>query len=309
MSMNFGLIGTITHDEITFESGQRVTGLGGVLYQAAVLCGLGKKVFLYTNLGEELAEDFDELTKGWPTLKKEVVQRVPGPGNRVQLHYPERGERVEILKSVVPPLGPGPMIENLSELGMLILVINSGFDIRLSDWRDIVHSASCPIWLDIHSLLLSRELNVPRKYLPLDEWRKWAEGVSFLQANVKEVASMLGCSDKVPSEADLFRFGEKAFELGVKAVFLTLGKEGVLVMKPGQSLKIAAPRAGKVVDTTGCGDVFCGGTAVSLASGKDPFEAARLGLELATKAVEVKGIEETFKLVTGYRKDEKQIKI
>jgi len=303
--MNFGLIGTITYDEISFESGQRISGLGGVLYQASVLCGLGKKVFLHTHLGEELVKDVTQLVKEWSTLQKKGVRRVPGPGNRVHLHYPEKGERVEVLESVVPPLDPGPIIEDLPELGMLILVINSGYDIQLSHWRDIVESASCPIWIDVHSLSLSRGLNVPRKYIPLGEWKQWAKGVSFLQANVKEVASMLSAPDDVPSEADLSRFGEKAFELGVKAVFVTLGKEGVLVLKRERSLKIAGLQAGRVVDTTGCGDVFCGGAVVKLASGKDPFDAARYGLELATQAVEVKGIEETFRIARKCREPEK----
>ena len=301
MRMKFGLIGTITHDEITFESGQRITGLGGVLYQAAVLCGLGEDAYLYTSLGEELADEVNRMVKDWPTLRKKGIRQVPGPGNLVHLHYPEKGERIEVLKSVVPPLRPEPVIEDLRELEMLILVVNSGFDIELSGWRQLVRSASCPVWMDIHSLCLSRELNVPRKYLPTSEWKKWAEGVSFLQANVKEVASMRGFPDQVPSEDGLLQFGESAFDLGVKAVYLTLGKEGVFVMKPGNSLKISAPQTEAVVDTTGCGDVFCSGAAVELVSGKDPFEAARFGLDLASKAVEVKGIEETFSLVREYQ--------
>ncbi len=303
--MNFGLIGTITYDEITFESGQRISGLGGVLYQASVLCGLGRDAFLYTNLGEELAGDVNKLVRKWPTLQKKGMRRVPGPGNRVHLHYPEKGERVEVLKSVVPPLDSGPVIEDLSRLGMLILVINSGYDLQLSHWRDIVESASCPIWIDVHSLFLSKEINSPRKYMPLGEWKEWVEGVNFLQANLKEVASMLGTPEDVPSESDLSRFGEKAFELGVEAVFVTLGKEGVLVLKRDRSLKISALQAGTVIDTTGCGDVFCGGAVVKLAMGKDPFDAARFGLELATQAVEIKGIAETFKLVKEYRKADK----
>jgi hypothetical protein len=303
--MNFGLIGTITYDDITFLSGQQISGLGGVLYQASVLCGLGKDVSLHTNLGEELVEDVTQLVRKWSTLQKKSIRRVPGPGNRVHLHYPEKGERVEVLKSVVPPLDPAPIIADLHKLGMLILVINSGYDLELSHWRDIVESASCPIWVDVHSLFLSKELNVPRKYVPMSGWEEWIKGISFLQANVKEVASILGTPDDVPSETDLSRFGEKAFELGVKAVFVTLGKEGVLVLKREQSLKIAALQAGTVVDTTGCGDVFCGGAVVKLASGKDPFDAARFGLELATQAVEVKGIEETFRLARKYREIEK----
>lgn len=305
MNKKFGLIGTITHDVITLESGQSFEGIGGVLYQAAVLCGMGREVFLYTNLGEELEPEVDKITGAWPTLQREGVIRVPGPGNQVHLHYPEKGERIEILKSVVPPLNPSSVLQNIHELEMLILVINSGFDIEFSDWRKIVAAAKCPIWFDIHSLLLSRNLNIPREYLPLFEWKNWIEGVSFVQANTKEVASMLGCPDKVPSDTEMSHYGKMAFDVGVEAVFITLGKEGVFVVTPKDSRKITPPGAEKIIDTTGCGDVFCGTVAVETAEGSDPFNAASFGLKLATKAVEVKGIKETYILV---RENSKKVK-
>jgi len=301
MSIDFGLIGTITSDEVSFDSGQTIRGLGGVLYQAAVLCGLGKDVHLYTNLGEELVQDVEKMVENWPTLRKEGICKVPGLGNQVRLHYPEKGERVETLKSVVPPLNPRQVIEDMPRLGMLILIINSGFDINPSDWRKIVTAAKIPVWLDVHSLPLSRELDVPRKYLPLTEWRKWVEGVSFIQVNEKELSSMLGDPDKTYSEDETLAFGKAAFNLGIKAVFVTLGKEGVLVMKPEESKRIRSPEVKSVVDTTGCGDVFCGGAVVKLAEGQDPFTAASYGLELATKAVSIKGIEESYALARLFR--------
>lgn len=297
MGEKIGLMGTITFDWITHESGASWKGVGGVLYQGAVLCALGKKVFLYTNLGKDLIPEVEKITEGWPTLRKKGIHPVPGSGNQVHLHYPEKGERKEILKSVVPPMNSDPVIQDISELDMLILVINSGFDIELEEWRKIVRSASCPIWLDIHSLALSKELNVPRKYRPLPEWMEWREGATYIQANLKETASMLGHPEKEPSEAEMLQFGEKTFVSGARAVFITLGKEGVLVMTPGRSKKISSIQVDEVVDTTGCGDVFCGGTVAGLSEGEDPFEAAGFGLKLASKAVKARGIEETYIMV------------
>jgi len=305
MSIDFGLIGTITSDEISFDSGQTIRGLGGVLYQAAVLCGLGKEVYLYTNLGEELIQDVEKMIENWPTLRREGICQVPGQGNQVLLHYPEKGERVETLKSVVPPLNPRQIIEDMHKLGMLILIINSGFDIELSDWRKIVAAAKMPVWVDVHSLPLSRELDVPRKYLPLTEWKEWVEGVSFIQVNEEELSSMLGDPDKAYSEDDTIAFGKAAFNLGVKAVFVTLGKEGVLVMTPEETKRVRSLEVRSVVDTTGCGDVFCGAAVVKLAEGQDPFMAGSYGLELATKAVSIKGIEETYMLARRYGEKEK----
>ncbi len=302
MVPNFGLIGSITYDFITSESGMSSEGVGGVLYQAAVLCGFGKNVFLFTNLGQELVPEVERILKGWTTLRREGIAHFPGHGNRVHLFYPERGERVETLKFVVPPLSPGQVIESLPELDMLVLVINSGFDIKLEDWKKIVDVAGCPIWVDIHSLPLAKKLNAQRKYLPLPEWREWTSGVGFLQANAIEVASMLGHPERAASKGELQLFGKMAFELGVEAVFITLSKEGVLVMTSGESRTISPPAVKEVIDTTGCGDVFCGGTLVKLAEGRDPFESASFGLLLATRATRIKGIEETYALACDYRK-------
>jgi sugar/nucleoside kinase (ribokinase family) len=99
----------------------------------------------------------------------------------------------------------------------------------------------------------------------------------------------------------MFEFSRAAFELGIKAVFVTLGKDGVLALVKGESKTIAASTAKEIVDTTGCGDVFCIGTVVELAAGKDPLTSAAFGLRMASEAVGVKGIEETYLLACNHQ--------
>jgi len=292
----FGLIGTITHDFITYESGQTFEGIGGVLYQAAVLCGLGQEVSLYTNLGEELGGPVEAIVQNWRKLGRKGVCLVTGPGNRVRLYYPDQGERIEVLESVVPPLNPALIMADLADLEMLILVVNSALDVKLEDWRTIVDAAKCPIWLDVHSLPLARVLGKKREYLALPEWVEWVRGVDYLQANRQEVASMLGHPPVLASRDELKPFSQRAFELGVKAVFITLAKEGVAVYTPFSSKDISAPAVDSVVDSTGCGDVFCSAAAVRLQEGASPFEAASFGVGLASRAVNVSGLMETYQL-------------
>ncbi|MFZ2052579.1 MAG: carbohydrate kinase family protein [Candidatus Aminicenantales bacterium] len=293
----FGLVGTITQDVITQASGRVLSGLGGILYQAAGLCGLGQEATLHTNVSQELFPQVKSLIDRWPTCGTVGIEIVPGPGNRVFLHYPEEGERVEVLESHVPPLQPNRLLSALPRIGFLVLVLNSGFDITLRDWRRIVRRAKCPIWLDIHSLVLTPELHTARRYRPLPEWRDWAKGVTYLQANRKELAAMLGEPERLPSPEDLELFGDMAFHLGIKAAFVTLGSDGVLVMQRGSSKKMGLPRRGKVVDTTGCGDILCAGAAALLSTGADPVEAAGFGAELASEATGVSGIEQTYDLI------------
>jgi len=293
----FALLGTITHDVITQASGRFLSGQGGILYQAAGLCGLGQHVSLYTHVGQDIFFRIKPVLDSWPTCDSSRIRVFAGPGNSVFLHYPEKGERVEVLESHVPPLQPDGLLQDLPAISFLILVINSGFDISLRDWRRIVRRAECPVWFDVHSLALTLELHSARRYRPLPEWRDWAKGATYLQANLKEVASMLGEPERTPSPDRLSRFGEQAFELGIQTVFITLGAEGVLVLLPGRTKKVGSAKAGNVVDTTGCGDIFCSGAAALLASGADPVEAAAFGSELASEAAGVAGIEPTYNLV------------
>lgn len=293
----FGLIGTITSDYITDDAGVRCEGLGGILYQAAVFCGLKEDVLLAANCGEDLRAEVEALTRDWKTLRRDGLNFVPGAGNRVFLHYSERlKEREEVLESHVPPLEPTKILGALPSLDMLLMVFNSGFDMTLSDWRSIVDRAICPVWLDVHSLVLAKKLHAHREYISLPDWRDYVSGVGYLQANRQEVASLLGHPERLPEAGEISAFVHDAFRVGVRAVFVTMGKDGVLVAAPHEMRTVRAPEANRVVDTTGCGDVFCAKTMQLLALGVPVIEAAEEGVELASLAVSLTGVRETYEL-------------
>jgi len=293
----FAVMGTIGYDVITHEGGEGNSGVGGILYQAAGLCGLGLEVALFANVGEEYVAEVRAITEHWPTCHTEGVRVAPGPGNRVFLHYPARGERVEVLRSHVPPLEAQRIVDGLSGFRMLISVINSGFDIELAAWRRIVDAAACPIWFDVHSLSLTQVVGETRHYRPLLEWPDWVAGVTYLQANVKEVAAMLGDPEGLPGREELLGFGRTAIGLGVKSVFLTMGKDGAMVLTPMGARRLGCREQGRVVDTTGCGDIFCAGAAAMLAAGAAPEEAAAFGIELASESVGVAGVLNAYALI------------
>lgn len=293
----FGLIGTITSDEITLDSGKSNRGLGGILYQAAVLCGLGESVFLYSNCGFDLKPEVADVIGGWGALRTEGLKYVPGPGNRVFLTYDRRArERRETLQSVVPPLQAGRILAGLSRLDFLVMVFNSGYDIPLDEWRRVIVAASCPIWLDIHSLVLARCLCRTRSYAAFPDWRDWVRGVDYLQANLQEAACLLGHPESRPESDELSGLAVEAFKVGVRGVLVTMGEDGVRVETPEGLRVIRPPKADAVIDATGCGDVFAAKTAQSLAHKKPLFESTSAGVDLASLAVRVTGVRETFNL-------------
>ena len=297
----FGLIGTISRDEITCPDGRRLEQLGGILYQAAALCALGEKTVVFANLAEGLAAEVEPLLAAWPTFSRKGLASVTGPGNRVNLFYPPRGERREVLSSAVPALEPGRIVPGLRRIDFLLMVVNSGFDLSLESWRRVVDAASCPVWFDIHSLTLQPSLGVERAYRPIPGWKDWARGTDYLQANRQEIACMLGRPDEEPSAEAIARLCGEALDLGLEAVFVTLGKEGGLVATRRGSPRIGIRDDRTVVDTTGCGDIFAAATASRLARGEDPVSAAAFGLDLASRAAYSAGVREAYDLVRRLR--------
>jgi ribokinase len=69
-----------------------------------------------------------------------------------------------------------------------------------------------------------------------------------------------------------------------RAVVVTLGSEGAVVVEGAHVERISAPEV-EAVDTTGAGDAFCGALAQALDAGADLVEAARWAVRAAATSV------------------------
>jgi adenosine kinase len=87
------------------------------------------------------------------------------------------------------------------------------------------------------------------------------------------------------------RTGRKLEELarGVKALVVTLGAKGSLVMTNGRSLEVPAVPAARVVDPTGCGDAYRAGLLYGIVAGFDLPVAARLASVLGSIKIASRG--------------------
>ena len=82
---------------------------------------------------------------------------------------------------------------------------------------------------------------------------------------------------------------KRLIALGVKNVVMTLGEKGALIVTSSSVVRVPAIRV-KVVDTTGAGDAFNAGLAVSLASGAGLEEAVRFAVVTGGLAVTKEGV-------------------
>jgi ribokinase len=71
---------------------------------------------------------------------------------------------------------------------------------------------------------------------------------------------------------------------GARAVVVTLGADGAVVVDADRAERVAAPRV-RAVDTTGAGDAFCGALAEAMAGGATVVEAARWAVRVAAVSV------------------------
>jgi len=76
---------------------------------------------------------------------------------------------------------------------------------------------------------------------------------------------------------------------GHSLMLVTLGKEGVLVLDNDRQVRVPTVPQENPVDICGAGDSFSAGTALALASGASPDEAAYFGNLVASVTIMKKG--------------------
>jgi ribokinase len=97
---------------------------------------------------------------------------------------------------------------------------------------------------------------------------------TYVTPNESELKIMSGLSpDQTISNEKIIELGRKIVAKGPKAVIVTMGERGVLVISEDDAYHIPSFPV-TAVDTTGAGDSFNGALAVALAEGKSLKEAA-----------------------------------
>lgn len=124
----------------------------------------------------------------------------------------------------------------------------------------------------------------PFRPLPPETLRR----LDVLVANELETAELSGQS--VSSPEDALVAARAILKLGPRAVVVTLGERGAVVVSDDIATHVPAPTT-RVVDTTGAGDAFTGALAAKLAAGASLAEAVPFGVAVASATTERLGAE------------------
>ena len=260
----------------TLEGDLFTTGFGGKgANQAVIAAHCGAEVHFVGKLGRDLfgdsiAENFKKLG-----IDSEYVERSGTPNGVAHIWVDANGEnRIIIIPGANHEIESKKAIEAIESIAGLAVVV-----------------AQCEIKQEVTLAAFSAAkkrgcvtiLN-PAPYQPLSE--ELLAVTDWIIPNETEFKELLG-QDPTSDEA------LKKFRPGKNSI-VTLGSEGaVLISSDGNLSRVSAPTV-NAVDTTGAGDAFVGVFAFGLASGKNPEDAMKLGIKVASMSVTRKGAQSSY---------------
>jgi len=260
----------------TLEGDLFTTGFGGKgANQAVIAAHCGAEVHFVGKLGRDLfgdsiAENFKKLG-----IDSEYVERSDTPNGVAHIWVDANGEnRIIIIPGANHEIESKKAIEAIESIAGLAVVV-----------------AQCEIQQEVTLAAFSAAkergcvtiLN-PAPYQPLS--KELLAVTDWIIPNETEFKELHG---QAPTSDDVL----KSFRPGKNSI-VTLGSEGaVLITSDGNLTRISAPKV-NAVDTTGAGDAFVGVFAFGLASGKNPEDAMKLGVKVASMSVTRKGAQSSY---------------
>lgn len=268
--------------EVLPEPGQTLagqlftTGFGGKGANQAVMAALcGAQVHFVGKLGDDvfgtaIAENFvkvginSEFVEVSSTPNGVAHIWVDGAGENRIIIIPGANHEIEIEKAV-------KAINSIKELSIVVAQCEIKQEVTLAAFKAAKARGCTTILNPAPYQEISAEL------LHLCDW------IIPNETEFRELHGELPTSDEVLKE---FRPG--------KSSIVTLGSKGAVYISPeGEIHRVTAPQV-TAVDTTGAGDSFVGSFAYSLASGKDPLEAMKFGISIASFSVTRKGAQSSY---------------
>jgi ribokinase len=260
----------------TLEGDLFTTGFGGKgANQAVIAAHCGAEVHFVGKLGRDLfgdsiAENFKKLG-----IDSRYVERSDTPNGVAHIWVDANGEnRIIIIPGANHEIESKKAIEAIESITGLAVVV-----------------AQCEIKQEVTLAAFSAAkkrgcvtiLN-PAPYQSLSE--ELLKVTDWIIPNETEFKELHG---QAPTSDDVL----KSFRPGKNSI-VTLGSEGaVLITSDGNLSRVSAPKV-NAVDTTGAGDAFVGVFAFGLASGKNPEDAMKLGIKVASMSVTRKGAQSSY---------------
>ena len=260
----------------TLEGDLFTTGFGGKgANQAVIAAHCGAQVHFVGKLGNDLfgdsiAENFKKLGIG-----SQFLERSDTPNGVAHIWVDSNGEnRIVIIPGAnyeIESKKAVDAIESIADLAVIVAQCEIKQEVTLAAFS-AAKARGCVTILN------------PAPYQPLSE--ELLEVTDWIIPNETEFKELHGQGPTSDDVLSSFRPGKNSI--------VTLGSEGaVLIAANGNLTRVSAPKV-NAVDTTGAGDAFVGVFAFGLASGKNPEDAMKLGIKVASMSVTRKGAQSSY---------------
>lgn len=254
----YTLVGHITLDLIYREGRLRYRGLGGPpSYAAAVLQGLGERVYVVTKHGPSLPKEWP-LLQGLGRMSLAPNCLEPNkPTTRFSLNY--RGPRRALrLLSLCSPIDPGQLVQGPMDVVLVSPVMDELSERALA----IIRSRAHLCLLDPQGFLRRADARgrcylAPPSFNPL----RFAD---YVKLDLEEARALLG---PMPPHEAL----ERLTRMGPRSAILTYRGGAYMALGPAR-YHLPLPRVA-AEDPTGAGDIFCAAFVWSLTKKGDPLLA------------------------------------
>ncbi|RKZ27328.1 hypothetical protein DRQ20_00705 [bacterium] len=233
-SLRIGVLGSVHRDILGQEE-----YFGGIVYNLLPLSGL--EAYPITWAGRDKKEEFEELLSVLGVKKDGIFYCEKFNRNTLIYHGEERDE---ILEANAPEISR-EQIDFARSMDFLLVNFIRGDELTQEEFASLAGDGRM---VDVHSLTLGVDKRGRRYPREIKEWFDVIVLFPFVQGNQRELHLLTGESGE--------RAIRKLMNAGVEAVFMTMGKKGVLLGYKGKTLYI--PAREREGDPTGAGDIFSG---------------------------------------------------
>ncbi len=290
------VIGTINKDTISFPDGRKTESFGGILYNLLALSHLGKdavKIYPVCNVGHDVHSQVISHLKDCSNVELNGIRTVNCKNNHAYLSINKRGQREETLKNKVPPLSFS-QAKPFLKVDVILVNFISGSDLSLETLKSTRKNTNALIFMDVHSLTLRIDDSGKRFFGAPRNWREWIRQADMVQMNLPELKEL--AKKNLESNREIEVFGKYILARGPRAVLVTLGKRGALLIYDGKVGRFKGPKVERLKDATGCGDIFSAGFLICYMRTKDLAKSVSFANYLAAEKCKVSGVKEMKKV-------------
>lgn len=308
--MKIVVIGSIFYDYIyPYKEEQSITSLGGILYNLITLALLAQKsknsssIALYpiSYLGEDHYQEFLSLCREYPNIYFDGI-KVSKSGTAIaELHYISYNTRIEIIKLCNPAIQYNEIEPYLDADAFLInFTAGLNLDIELATLERIRAATEAIIYIDVHNLVSEIQPDGKRVQKQLDNWKEWVMCADIVQSNQVELALLVNNPKILQApqieEAEIFKTHQIILKnsINTKIIITTLAERGAIVSyrknKSINSVHSPAYIPERIIDTTGCGDIFASAFLWDYLNHRNPISANIFANRIAGIATSVSGL-------------------